>query len=644
MKVGLIGYKKPDIESLLQAYSIKQFLNDFNIDCCVTKKYAITTEDALNMKFQKEQIGVCDDSEVSTYLMINYKSFVDMTGSDAKYCDFYQRSFKTQDVMTEGLLLQGCDVYDRIVKPSKEEGAYLFLDCMSDRSPLVSTAQHYAKQHNLKLVARFEDHKYNRVQTVTFHEPGEYLGLLKGADIIMTDQFMTLFFAVLYNRKFLAQDCPALAGKNKRFVKELELMEHYQRKKELSLDGTFEIQDHKQVMEKLQILKEQAVQYLLGCLPSVANDCEIDAPPKIMYSECNGCSACQAVCPEQAITMVADATGFYYPQVNNRCTNCGLCEKTCVKLENSQIINHSESYPRAYSAINPNLEQRKDSAAGGVFPLIAEYIIKERHGKVAGVRYDDNMNAVYDLADNMRDVKRFLGMKYVKAQSNAIFLKVKNELESGVFVLFSGLPCECAGLKAYLGKTYENLFIIDHLCHSVSSPKVFKKYINYIGEKYNSKVTNVRFRDKSKGWLIHKSSITFEFEGRTPLTVNARRNNYFRNYMLNNLTMAGCSNCSYLVRNRVGDITLGDFWGIDKMDREMFDNNGTSLLLVNTKEGSQMLEQIQANLKMKQVTMGQAFKCHYKRPVELTKERKELFEKLDSEVIDNLLENYNDLK
>lgn len=646
MKVGLVGYAKPEIESALQAYAVKQYLKEYNVDCEYSIGWKIDHDDeGKSLKeFFKENIGKCKKEEINTFLMINYKAMVDMTGSDAMFRDYYQRSFETKEVITEALFLLPPSDYENITKPNPTKDDYLFLDCMSDRSPLVPLAKKVAKLHKLTIVANFDDTKYNRVPTTKIHDPKEYLGIVKAAKFVMTDSFMTLWFTVLNQLSFIAQDCPALKGKNKRFLKRLDLMEHYLGKEELRADADYTMKDNKKLEQTLHKLKTDASNYLFECLPPVVKDTKVEAPPKIMHSECCGCFACKEICTESAITMVQDSEGFYYPQVNDNCNNCNLCVKACIKLENPQTVTFDQSFPTAYAAMNVNDEQRKNSTSGGVFPLVAQHAIQERKGVVFGVTFDQEMNAVPTMATTVEETIPFSGFKYVKSELEGVYPKVKEQLENNKYVVYSGLPCECAGLKAYLNKEYENLFLIDRLCHSAPSPKLFKKYVEYIGTKYDAKVTNVRFRDKSRGWLLHKASMVFEFDHRKPLVVNARRNNYFRNYLKDNISMPGCAKCSFTVRNRVGDITLGDFWGIEKMDKEMFDNNGTSLILVNTQKGAKMLELISSNLRMKPMSLGKAFRYNTRNPMSITKERSKIFERLESESIDNLLESYNDLK
>lgn len=254
------------------------------------------------------------------------------------------------------------------------------------------------------------------------------------------------------------------------------------------------------------------------------------------------------------------------------------------------------------------------------------------------------MQVVSAIADNLEDCQAFYGAKYAKSDFSGVFPKIKELLNEGKFVLYSGLPCEAAALKAYLRKPYENLLISEILCHASPSPKVFRKYVEYLGNKFNSEVTNFRFRDKSAGWLAQNNSIVVEFKDREPLKVNARRNNYYRSFAKDIIARPGCGNCSFVYKNRVGDITMGDFWGIQHSDPEMFDNKGTSVLMINTNKGEEAWKSISENFIYKESDLKTAFKYNHKKPIVIKDDRNEFFKKLDKEEINSLLESYNDLK
>lgn len=644
MKVGLVGYDKPEIESALQAYAIKEFLLNYNVSCGYTKNWETDNENELVLKqFIEEHIGFSKEETISHFLMINYKSMVDMSGSTAAYCDYYQYSFSAKDKITEALFLCDLKQYEKITKLYNSTNQYVFVDCFSSSSALLSNAQKIAKSNKINLISLIQDRKSDKTKSDMIYDPQEYLGIIRGAKFIITDSFMTIWFAILNRIPFIAQDNPSLPGKNKQFLKYLDLMKHYRLKEINDING-YNIKHEKKLEQSMLELKKTAVDNLLSCLPPVFLDSIVNAPPQILKSECCGCYTCKEVCPVSAITMKQDEEGFYYPHVDDKCIDCGLCAKRCVKKENQQLVKYENQYPKVICALNEDETVRLKSSSGGVFPAFAKYIIEEQKGVVFGVKFDENMDAVSSMASTMEEVEKFYGSKYVKSEIDGIYKKVKEQLNAGKKVLYSGLPCECAGLRAFLNKEYDNLFICEILCHAVPSPRVFKDYIKYINKKFHGTVSNVRFREKSKGWLSHQNSLVFEFKDKKPLVVNARCNNYYRNFSLDYIARMSCTKCSFTKLNRVGDITIGDFWGINKLDEDMFDNKGVSGIILNNEKGAKLWGEVSDQFKHKEKTIAQFYKYNHSKPIHLKSERISLFQKLGDMPINDLLAKYNDLK
>lgn len=215
--------------------------------------------------------------------------------------------------------------------------------------------------------------------------------------------------------------------------------------------------------------------------------------------DCCGCSACVQRCPKQCISLYEDEEGFLYPRVDKTvCIDCGLCEKVC------PVLNQSEGHEpiAVYAAKNPNEEIRMQSSSGGIFTMLAERIIDEG-GVVFGACWDKDWNVVHDYAESKEDIAKFRGSKYVQSNIGETFKQTETFLIEGRKVLFSGTPCQIAGLKHFLLKDYDNLLTIEIICHSVPSPGVWKKYLT---EELNSNgltigdIQQINFRDKSTGW------------------------------------------------------------------------------------------------------------------------------------------------
>lgn len=216
---------------------------------------------------------------------------------------------------------------------------------------------------------------------------------------------------------------------------------------------------------------------------------------------CCGCSACHQVCPRNCIIMVEDEEGFKYPEINEeKCVDCGLCESVCPIIQKpSMYVDNSENMPKAIGGWHIDNEIRYDSSSGGAFTLFAEYIIKHG-GIVFGCALNDKLKAVHLGIENIDELYKLRGSKYVQSDISDAFVEIRQHLRNGRLVLFTGTPCQAAGLNSFLNKRYDNLFICDFICHGVPSPKVFNSYISSLEEKYQDRMVGFRFRNKDKGW------------------------------------------------------------------------------------------------------------------------------------------------
>ena len=377
----------------------------------------------------------------------------------------------------------------------------------------------------------------------------------------------------------------------------------------------------------------------------------VDCPTDIRSADCYGCYACKEVCPTQAIRMERDEEGFYLPHVDNeRCIRCGLCKKICIARENKQYAEEriseedKSTLPAARIGTCLSEEQLATSTSGGVFQSLARYTIEKKNGVVTGACFDENGKVITGFAETMEDALKFSGSKYVRRELDEVFPKVKEYLEAGREVLFSGLPCECAGLRAYLRKEYDNLFLCEILCHGGASPKIYEKYITHINRTLKSKVNKVNFRDKSRSWLQKDFKLTFEFSDREPFSVKGRRNNYMNAFLMNYIFRVSCYRCQYAGNNRVGDITIGDCHGRGTAAMELFDERGMSMAVTSTPKGEQRWKEIQEEFRFADVKVSTAYAKNHIRPSVMPEERALIMSKLDKVPINTLLEEYNEKK
>lgn len=302
---------------------------------------------------------------------------------------------------------------------------------------------------------------------------------------------------------------------------------------------------------------------------------------------CTGCGACYNKCPKKAIKMVYNEYGFYVPKIDEeKCINCGLCEKICpIDKYKSQNIEN----PKVFAFQNKDEETLYKCASGGAFAKLANDIIKQ-NGVVYGVVYDENMTVCHTRCDNIKDLEKMYSSKYVQSNIGETFKFAKQDLENGKTVLFSGTPCQIAGLKSYLQKDYENLITVDLVCHGVPSPLVFERYKQEIKLSKDDKILNIDFRSKINGWNPYYVSIKTEKQN---IEIQASKSDYIKLF-LNNLNInTSCLNCQFNGFPRIADLTLGDFWGVDNYDKTLNNNKGLSIIIINSEKGQNIFNNMQ---------------------------------------------------
>ena len=302
---------------------------------------------------------------------------------------------------------------------------------------------------------------------------------------------------------------------------------------------------------------------------------------------CSGCSACVMKCPKHCITMQADNEGFLYPEVNRvDCIDCGLCEKVCHELHPYQ----QRKPLNVYAAINNDEEIRLKSSSGGIFYLLAEKTISEG-GVVFGARFDDEWQVILDYAETLEGMQPFMGSKYVQARTANAYKDAETFLKQGRIVLFSGSPCQIAGLHHYLQKEYENLKTVDFVCHGVPSPKVWQRYLDEVVTSGKQAINDVKFRNKSNGWKKFNIVLSYNHEEETySLCSWHQQNHYMRAFLSDMILRPSCHECKAKQGSSHSDITIADFWGIHIEMPEMDDDKGTGLVLVNTGKGRNALD------------------------------------------------------
>ena len=305
------------------------------------------------------------------------------------------------------------------------------------------------------------------------------------------------------------------------------------------------------------------------------------------FNRCTGCASCAVRCPVQCITMVPDAEGFLRPVIDqDACLDCGKCARSCPV--NAGPVSYPP--PAAYAAINTDDETRRLSSSGGVFALLAQAILADG-GAVCAPVFAGDFTVRHTVTRDPADIVRMQGSKYVQSDIGDCYAQVKALLDAGTPVLFSGTPCQTAGLQAALGRSYDNLYLQDIICHGVPSPMVWKKYLAEQG----APVKSASFRDKSNGWL------TFSMRIETAKGVHCQtlqKDPYLKLFLRDLDLRPSCYDCAFKSAGRPSDLTLADYWGVGRAQPDFFDGKGTSLVLVHSDKGQALLDRVSASLRI----------------------------------------------
>lgn len=353
-------------------------------------------------------------------------------------------------------------------------------------------------------------------------------------------------------------------------------------------------------------------------------------------SECCGCHACYSACPKNAIEMIEDEKGFKVPNVKQElCINCGKCDKVCpiknkVDAKNDLI---------AYAAYNKDIDTRLNSSSGGIFSLLAEYILNQ-DGVVFGAKFNEKFEVIHDYITKKEDISKLQGSKYVQSIIGDSYKEARKFLEEGKYVLFTGTPCQIEGLQRYLNKDYDKLYTQDVICHGVPSPSVWRKYLKYRSLMDKEVVEFVDFRRKKESsWKDFELYIKYKSHQKC-YRKNHNKDAYMNAFLRDISLRDSCYKCQFKTLNFMSDIRLADFWGIDNVKPNYGDKFGTSLVIVSTKKGKELLEKIKEFLEIDCVDISDAIRYN-KNCIEscrMPKKREEFFQEINELNFEKIVE------
>lgn len=321
---------------------------------------------------------------------------------------------------------------------------------------------------------------------------------------------------------------------------------------------------------------------------------------------CTGCGACASVCAAGAIELQPDEEGFLHPVTDKeRCLSCGACTAVC------PVLGEKENHPvlQALAACSLNQELRRDSSSGGVFSLLAQWVL-EQGGAVYGAAFAPDQRSVRHIrVEDMVQLALLRGSKYIQSVPGNMFADAAQQLRRGRWVLFSGTPCQTAAFKRFLGQEPEHLLTVDILCHGVAAPAAWRAYLDEEERTAGSQVRAVSLRDKSRGWRRYGSLV--QFSNGKSLCRSRSEDPFLRCYAKELMLRESCYHCPFKGERYAGDITLGDLWGIRhfSLPQELDDDEGTSLVLLRSQKGKALWAKVAESAAAEEISAEEAL-CH----------------------------------
>jgi acetyltransferase-like isoleucine patch superfamily enzyme/coenzyme F420-reducing hydrogenase beta subunit len=509
--------------------------------------------------------------------------------------------------------------------PTKIEGDYLFafiLDPTKEKRLRIEEIAKKAQLLNVVVmtnatpIAQEKCHNiFNGCMIIDEIAVENFLYSMKNAQYVVTDSFHGCCFSAIFNRNFSTfyntkrgadrfESLLGLLGLTSRRI--------YENSDDISINSI----DYTFTNSVILSERERSLAWLQSALTAeikreVIDDTNSGVPETLLpyyatasytgkaneaYSvcpknACTGCAACADKCAFSAVAMIEDGEGFLYPRIDDSvCTECGLCARVCPVLNPSVEISANARPREVYAAFSLDEETRFMSTSGGAFSEFAKHVLRAG-GVCYGAAYDEQFNVRHARISDLEELPRIRQSKYYQSITGGVYNRVKKDLEAGTLTLFCGTPCQCAGLSNRLEKNYDNLLIVDFICHSVNSPKAFMAYLRDLEENEGAKASRIWFKNKEEGgW--HKFGSRVDFKD---------KEDYYRQYWPGDAFMKGflkyrlffrpsCHECRFKEFKRSADVTLGDFWGLKWNNPQMTDDqkNGVSVVVINSEKGAKI--------------------------------------------------------
>lgn len=472
--------------------------------------------------------------------------------------------------------------YAGILQVNVKRSSYILLYFLGNKTiEYTRWIKRYAKKFKLEIVSIHDMHE-PEYYTV---DPTEFIWLIANAAIVFTDSFHGIALAINLNIPFVAFERNEIGQSMSTRIDSLLNVFGLQSRKFLHLKrkSVLEEINFEPINAKIEMEREKIYSYINNSLNKVET---VERFPLLAEgSHCIGCLSCYNKCNVTAIRLFEDSDGFLYPKVDrNKCQHCMACQTVCPQ----DGLKISKNYVSAYYATAKDRQILNTSSSGGVFYYLAISIL-DKGGWVYGAKYSENYDTLYHVGtNNIKKIEQLQTSKYLQSNTDGIFIDVENKLKQGIPVLFSGTPCQIGALQKYLGKQYENLFLLDFICHGVPSPMVWKRYVNELSN--GRKIKDVNFRDKRNGW--RNCGLKIKWEDGEEYYKTLDQEPYFRVF-LNDLSLRpSCYECQYKGNYRDSDLTIADYWGISAVQNEKDNLMGVSLVIIRSEKGKCLFEDI----------------------------------------------------
>ena len=466
--------------------------------------------------------------------------------------------------------------------------------------------------------------------------PEEFLEEINGAELVVTASFHCLALAIIYHKQFVVL-LTGDHGKDERITNLLKItgLENRILTSTTTKDDVLETIDYGKVDSRLAKPLEYSREYLRRAIfdePDIDEDASFKNRFFCQDSRCFGCGACESACPTKAITMKPNEEGFLIPELDeSKCIHCFKCHNVCQVYTGKKTIEEQHYY-----GVKNNDEVRRVSSSGGMFRAMAKAIF-EQNGIVCAAGMTKDFKVQHMFATNEAELEAMCGTYYVQSTIGNSYSRIKEELKKDLPLLFVGTACQVKALYDYLGRYPENLITCDIVCHGIPSPMVFDKFIEMLRTK--GTVEDFKFRDKSLGWKGYRVSAIIDGQKVTDKLWLQSFNNLFSHNMINRLS---CGSCPYTNYDRPGDVTIGDFWGIENSHRDFMDGLGVSLVITNSRTGLGFFRGLQLE-NVIEVKKEETAQNSLVKPASISSKRMQVYQTLRNAGYQTLMKQYGEV-